>query len=320
MLGCGYTPSAVDASVTEGNVWKEYAPGATTDQDASGNELPIVWSMTDYNRAVPGFNVAKLRDFILDASANDGVVTAQISIDSGRLSSTKQFTFSSTSRTAWQDASHWQGDPANDLSATATTSDYATGMALSDLVADFVAVGSDGEFRIVVDAGNKDVTGLNFTLDTTIEDVVATINAGLDAVPAACHCDYLKHPGAFRFTADVVGNGSSVVDVQDLAGGGTNIATAALLGDGANEIEHQAVDVTSPFTALFWWDTGLADPTNAKYFWSGGVAIRRAPKRDEFYGERAQLISVSISCTTIMTIYGYRIRYHVLDPIGAGVT
>lgn len=313
----GYTSPVSDPTDQNGNYWREYDPGKTTDDDAQGVSKDINWVVKDFNRAVPNFNVAKLREFLIDAGVSNGTMTVQLMLDIDRLSTTKQFTFTSTSRTAWQAASYWQGDPATTLQATASTADYNSGQALTDLVALFTAI-SDGEFRIVINAANRDVTSLDFSSDTTIENVVATINAGLDGVPATARCDYVKSPGYFRFTHDSVGASNSVTDVLAVpAGVGTDIATAALLGTGSSEIVSQAKDPASPFTGLDWVASGVEDATNT---WSTGKEIRGAPRRAEFYGERAQMVGVSISCTTTMTIYGYRLRYHVLEPVGAGVT
>lgn len=313
LLACGYTIPVSAPTTTKGNYWREYDPGKTADDDAEGNSVSITWTIEDYNRAVPGFNVASLREMLVDAAVSNGTLTAQIIIDNGRFTTTRQFTFASASRTAWQGASYWQSDPANDLSGD---SGFNDGTALTALVALFEAVGDVGAFDISDNGSNKVVNDILLDGVTTIEEVVSAINVALDAHSVNIHCDFVKSPGYFRFTHDNVGASNSVTLVVAPTGGGTDIATAALLGTGAGQIVNQAVDVPSTFTALTWVASGATDATNV---WSSGDAIRGAPVRARFYGARAQMMSVSISCTTIMTIYGYRVRYQMLQPLSAGV-
>lgn len=317
LLSCGYTIPDDAPTTTQGNFWKEYVTAATTDEDAEGKTLAINWQADDFNRAVPNFGTAKLIEGLFDISASTGVVTVQIDLDSDRHSTTKQFTFSTANRTSWQGVSFWQSDPANDMSGDAG---FGTGVALTTLVALFTAV-TDGEFRIVINASNKDVTGLDFSTDTTIEQIVSRINTALDAVPATAHVDFVKSPGYFRFTHDDVGASNSVTDVLAIpAGGGTNIATAALLGTGSAEIVNQAVDAPVGSTGLEWFADTVAVPTAIKHFWSSGSATRGKPKRALFHGERANQIGVSIRGNTKMTIFGHSISYHLLGSRYGGVT
>lgn len=316
LLGCGYTIPDSAPTTTQGNFWQEYKPGQTQDEDAEGNLFDIEWSIEDFNRATPGFTPVKLDEMLTDMESKDGVVTVKLNLDNDRIASTTQFNFAAPNRTVWQDASHWQSDPANDLSGDAG---FDTGVALTALVTLFEAVGDVGAFDISDNGANQVVNDILFDNVTTIEEVVDAINAALVAHTVNIHCDFVKSSGYFRFTHDNVGASNSVTLVVAPTGGGTDIATAALLGTGASEIVHQAVDVTSPNIGLVWWSTTVAAPTDPKHFWSGGLSIRRAPKRAIFHGEQAQMIAVDVMGNMPTTIYGYRIKYQVLETNYSGV-
>ena len=310
LVSCGYSTPISAPTTTLGNFWNEYVSGTETDEDAEGNTSDVSWKIVDYNRGVPGFKVAKLVDLMIDAAASSTTIAAKITLDADRSSTTKNFTYTTAGQTAWQDFSYWQSDPANDLSGDAG---FGDGTAMTALVALFTAI-SDGKLRAVVDSTNYDVDdgdAMDFTSDTTIDEIVATLNAGLDAVSCPAHFDFVKSPGYFRLTHDDPGSGNSVTDVAAAPGAGTDLATAALLGTGSSEIVSQSVAVPSPFVGLTWWDTAITALT--QHFWSSGLAVRGAPKRALFHGERGQMISVELSGTSPATIYGYIINYHALS-------
>jgi len=94
---------------------------------------------------------------------------------------------------------------------------------------------TDGEFAISIDSDAQDITGLNFSGDADMDDVAATIQAGLQAIATggytAATCVWDSVQTVFLIKSGTTGASSSVSYMTDADAGGTDISGAGEAGD-----------------------------------------------------------------------------------------
>ena len=148
------------------------------------------------------------------------------------------------------------------------------GIQISSLhYANFTAI-TDGSFRITVDGVAANISGLNFSTDTTLAQVASRIQTAIRAAFSASPIVVEVRSDRFVITSGTEGPSSSVGTVTTHSGAtGTNIATAALLGTPGTSYEadeayaplidrRQAVTGTyDSGTNLTTFEHGSIDPT-----------------------------------------------------------
>jgi hypothetical protein len=172
----------------------------------------------------------------------------------------------STDATSWC-ASLW-GQTYNPASAyicrwvSAATSPYfVRGPAAETTIATWAAV-SDGSLTVTTTAGADALTGIDFTGDTTLANVAATMDAKLVAggvSGARCYADALDR--LYFVDEGVTGAGADTV-VLSGGGGGTDLYLAAWL-DGANGWQVGGADIEAQGTAV----AAVLALTDVPYVW-----------------------------------------------------
>jgi phage tail sheath gpL-like len=100
------------------------------------------------------------------------------------------------------------------------TAGYMITGAVSAAIAAWQAV-TDGEFTISVDGTPQNVTALDFSLDTDLDDVAATIAAGLTGAT----CVWQSATSTFKITSSATGEGKDISAMSLYSGGsGTDIS------------------------------------------------------------------------------------------------
>ncbi len=108
---------------------------------------------------------------------------------------------------------------------TAAQAGFARFGALGELSA-FQAV-SDGEFTIAIDGVSQDITGLDFSSDTSLDDVAATVQTGLQAIASGgfTAATAVNDGGQLIITSGTTGAASSVSVMTPVSGGlGTDVS------------------------------------------------------------------------------------------------
>ena len=125
---------------------------------------------------------------------------------------------------------------------------------------------TDGTFTISIDGVEEDITGLNFSGDTTLAAVAATIETALQAVVGggypASTCQYLN--GQFIITSGTTG-ASSTVSALTPQGTGTDITSMLDMAVGVATLVTGFVAEADPVDAI----APIVDKSNAWY----GLAI-----------------------------------------------
>lgn len=116
---------------------------------------------------------------------------------------------------------------------------------------------ADGEFAISIDGASEDITGLDFTLDTDLDDVAATIQTALQLVATGGYtlATAINDNGVLRITSGTSGDGSTVTVLSTLAvPTGTDISGIgflnAQLGVATTIDGYTIVDLTDELTRI----------------------------------------------------------------------
>lgn len=112
---------------------------------------------------------------------------------------------------------------------------YAFSRATDAVYTDFTSI-TDGEFAVTIDGAQEDITGLNFSTDTDMDDVAATVQAGLQAIGTggytAATFTWDATTTQFKLTSGTTGDTSTIgaTGLSTVSGGsGTDISGDALL-------------------------------------------------------------------------------------------
>jgi hypothetical protein len=131
--------------------------------------------------------------------------------------------------------------------------------AVSAALAAFQAV-SDGSFAVTIDGTPTDVTALNFTTDTSFDDVAATIATAI--APATCTWD--SATSKFTFTSSTTGDTSEVSALSAVSPAtGTDVSGSAFLNG-----QSSAANVVPGLTVGIITDElqNISDVDDAWYF------------------------------------------------------
>jgi len=121
-----------------------------------------------------------------------------------------------------------------------------------DNLALFTAI-SDGSFAVSIDGDPQDITGLDFSADTSFADVAAAIETGLQAIAtggfSSANCTYVG--GRFLISSGTVGE-TSTVSFLTAASSGTDISTLLQMqqGQGAKVDGVAAETITASLDAI----------------------------------------------------------------------
>lgn len=108
-------------------------------------------------------------------------------------------------------------------SASVATAAVIIGAASAAVVGDFTGI-TDGEFTITIDGVGQTVTGLDFSADTDLTDVAATITAGLTGATCTYDTDH------FVIASTTTGAASTISYASAVTGGtGTDISSSGYL-------------------------------------------------------------------------------------------
>lgn len=112
---------------------------------------------------------------------------------------------------------------------------YGFSRTVTALYTDFTSI-TDGEFSVTIDGGQEDITALNFSTDTSLDDVAATVQAGLQAVGTggytAATFTWDADTEQFKLTSGTTGASSTIAQtgLSSVSGGsGTDISGDAYL-------------------------------------------------------------------------------------------
>lgn len=116
---------------------------------------------------------------------------------------------------------------------TADLPGFLEGLVITGSLASFQAV-LDGEFSVSIDGDQQDILALDFSSDTSFNDVASTIEAGIQAIGTggytAATVLYDSFSGKFTITSGTTGDLSTLSFLSAVSGGGgTDISGAAFL-------------------------------------------------------------------------------------------
>jgi hypothetical protein len=107
---------------------------------------------------------------------------------------------------------------------------YGFSRAVTAVYTDFTSI-TDGEFSVTIDGDQEDITALNFSTDTDMDDVAATVQAGLQAVGTggytAATFTWDSSTSQFKLTSGTTGATSTIAatGLSPVSGGsGTDIS------------------------------------------------------------------------------------------------
>lgn len=121
------------------------------------------------------------------------------------------------------------GDP---TTTNLSTAGYLTGaISVDDTIGTWTAV-TDGSFNITINGSANDITGLNFSTDSDMDDVAARIQAAIRVVATGgftlATVTYTASTKYFKITSGTLGTASSVA-LLTAAASGTNISGASFM-------------------------------------------------------------------------------------------